>query len=330
MGDARSTERWQGLLQGKGTVPLVALWRHFPGDELDAERLARAHADFHRRFQFDLIKVTWAAGSLAQPWGARPDLARVDAFGVYGAGEPVIRHAREWTRIAPASGREGFLGEQLRALRLLRQLVGPDVPLVTTLFSPLTAAASLSDAAVYRHLREDPAVVRTALTAITETFVAFARALREAGADGIFYATSSASAALLSREVFQSFARPYDLQVIQATDLPVIIHAHGADCFLDELNEYPAVAINWHDRRLGPSLAQMRLRTDRVLVGGVNDQGVVATGRPDEVVAEVEDALGQLPGGRLLVAPGCVIAVDAPQANLDAVRSVVWRARGQA
>jgi len=318
---ARFRAFWEGRVGG----PLVALWRHFPGDDLAGpEVLARAHARWYRRFPFDFLKVTPAAGSLAQPWGLTVDPGEVNELGVYQRRHPAVHEASAWRGLDSPDPTAGFLGDQLQVLRLLRQDLGPGVPLVATLFSPLSAAAALSGNAVYRHLVEDPGSVHRGLEAITETLAAYARAVFDAGADAVFFSTLSATSRLISRSDFLAFGRPYDLKVLEAAGQgPLILHIHGEDCYLDDLLDYPVDAFNWHDRRVGPSLTEMRLRTDRVLVGGINDHGVIATGTPDDVRAEVEDALRQVPDGRLIVAPGCVIPVDSPDANLDAALHAV-------
>ena len=319
---ARFRAFWAGRLDG----PLVALWRHFPGDDLGRpEDQARAHETWYRRFPFDFLKVTPAAGSLAQAWGLRLDPGEVDPWGVYRRRFPVVLEPAQWTGLQPQDPEQGFLGHQLQVLRLLRSRLGPDVPLVLTLFSPLSTAAALSGNAVYEHLRSDPAAVHAGLGTIAETLAAYVRRARQAGADAVFFSTLSATSRFISREDFAACGRPYDLQVLAAAGEPVILHIHGEDCYLGNLLDYPVAAFNWHDRRVGPSLAEMRRRTDKVLVGGINDHGVIASGTPEEVVEEIEDALAQVPDRRLIVAPGCVIPVDCPEENLDAALRAVRR-----
>jgi uroporphyrinogen decarboxylase len=36
----------------------------------------------------------------------------------------------------------------------------------------------------------------------------------------------------------------------------VLLHIHGVDTYFDLLTKYPVDAINWHDRRTVPSLAE--------------------------------------------------------------------------
>jgi uroporphyrinogen-III decarboxylase len=61
--------------------------------------------------------------------------------------------------------------------------------------------------------------------------------------------------------------------------------------------------------------------------GGIDHTGVLRTGTVDEVKGEVLQAIQAAGLERLVVAPGCVIPVDAPEENIhaavDATRSIV-------
>jgi uroporphyrinogen-III decarboxylase len=53
-------------------------------------------------------------------------------------------------------------------------------------------------------------------------------------------------------------------------------------------------------------------------VSGINER-TFADRSPEEIAAEVREALDQTGGLGHVVAPGCVLPVDAPEANLEAV-----------
>ncbi|MBT4002772.1 MAG: uroporphyrinogen decarboxylase, partial [Chloroflexi bacterium] len=40
----------------------VALWRHFPVDDMRGETMAAAHLNFQKTYDFDLVKVTPSSG----------------------------------------------------------------------------------------------------------------------------------------------------------------------------------------------------------------------------------------------------------------------------
>src|SRR5512146_1640284 len=64
-------ERIQAALRGQPVdrVP-AALWRHFPNDDLQAEKLAARVVEFQKKHDFDFVKVTPASGYPAEMYGA--------------------------------------------------------------------------------------------------------------------------------------------------------------------------------------------------------------------------------------------------------------------
>jgi uroporphyrinogen decarboxylase len=98
-----------------------------------------------------------------------------------------------------------------------------------------------------------------------------------------------------------------------------MLHLHGEDLMFDELAGYPAHVLNWYDRRSGPSLREARARTDRCLAGGIDHEGTLLAGTPEEVAAQVRDAVAQVDGRGLLLAPGCGVPITVPERNLRAV-----------
>ncbi len=322
-------ERILRALRGEmADVPPVALWRHFPGEDQQAESLARAHVAFWERFRFDLLKVTPASGYYGEDWGLRSTY-RPNREGVRTYLDRPIKKASDWRRLAPLDVTAGAYGRELWALRLVREAVGPQVPVLATVFSPLTVARTLSgEEAVVRDLRENPDDLHAGLEIIADVTARFAAACLASGADGIFFATQMACPAAATEEEYEAFGRPYDLRVLEAVAGAeiVILHLHGEGAYFDLLTDYPVHAINWHDRRTSPSLREARSRTSLCLVGGIHEQAI-ADRSPQEIAAEVQDALVQTGGHGHVVAPGCVVPIDTPEANLAAAVQAarVWR-----
>src|SRR5262249_36637494 len=97
----------------------------------------------------------------------------------------------------------------------------------------------------------------------------------------------------------------------------VLLHLHGSRPMFDLQSEYPVQIVNWLDRRAEPSLRAGRVRSGRCVAGGINEQAI-ATGSAEAVAAEVQDAIAATGGRGLIVAPGCVIPIDTPAANIAA------------
>jgi len=102
-----------------------------------------------------------------------------------------------------------------------------------------------------------------------------------------------------------------------------MMHICGKNLMWDEFLDYDVHAYNWDDRATAPSLAEARRKTDRCLIGGIEKMGVLRTGTAADVTAEAKDAIASAGAKKLIVAPGCGIPMDVPEANLRALRSAV-------
>lgn len=316
----------------------IALWRHFPNDDLRAETFATRIVEFQKKYEFDFVKVTPASSYPAEMYGAT---FRVPSPGSprlrEGTREPVTRpvnELRDWDNLAPLDVNNPVFVRELAALKLIRQQLGGDVHILQTIFSPLNSALNIAGDRLYADLRAQPDVVQRALRPITETTVRFATASLRAGADAIFFATQMATAQRLTLDEFRAFGEPYDVQVLQAIRAAnpdfVFLHIHGLDIYFDALLRYPVDIINWHDRRTAPSLKQARAllrhaapQNDKTLAGGLDEWNVLAGKSRPAVVAQARDAVAQGDGRGFILAAGCVIAVNTPEENIKAAIEAV-------
>jgi uroporphyrinogen decarboxylase len=168
-------------------------------------------------------------------------------------------------------------------------------------------------------LREAPAAVHAGLRRIAEVTRAFALASLAAGADGFFFATQLADRNKLDEAAYREFGIPYDLQILAElpAESPLLLHFHGHTPMLELVDRYPAGALSWHDRRFGPSLANVRQGQTRPVAGGIDEEAIVAA-TPRDVASQVADTLRANDHRGLIVAPGCVIPVAAPPENIRA------------
>ena len=77
---------------------------------------------------------------------------------------------------------------------------------------------------------------------------------------------------MVTRAEYREFAKKYDMVVLDAVKGRSwfnILHVHGEKGMFDQLLDYPVQALNYHDREAGPSLAEMRKRTRKCLMGGI-------------------------------------------------------------
>jgi uroporphyrinogen decarboxylase len=213
-----------------------------------------------------------------------------------------------------------MIARVIEAVGLVYERLGETVPLLQTVFSPLTTAMKLSGGRVIDHLRERPENVHDALQAITSVTRDIVSASLDRGAGGVFFATQCARHDLLSDQEYQEFGAAYDLAVLDAAGQSrfTLLHIHGFEIMFDALSRYPVHALNWHDRRAAPSLTEGRVASGRCVVGGIDDQAIVA-GSAAEAAAQADDALAATGGRRMMLAPGCVIPVATPPEHIAAV-----------
>jgi len=320
-------ERMEACIAGRNTDrPPVALWRHFPVDDQQPEKLAAATLQWQKTYDWDIVKVTPASSFCIRDWGVE-DEWKGDSEGTRRYTKRAVFALEDWAQLSVLDVDSPQLAAQLKCLSLLRDELGPDVPLIQTVFSPLAQAKNLVGGAdLLAHMRMRPEWVGRGLEIILESTRRFVRAARAAGLiDGIFYAVQHAQASLLTKDEFIEFGRSYDLQVLESARMLWlnILHAHGENLYFNNVADYPVQMINWHDRDTPPSLSEALPRTRAALCGGLRRETMVY-GTAEDVEAEAIDAFDQTRGGqRLMLGTGCVVPIIAPHGNLMAARMSV-------
>ena len=321
-------ERVQAVLRGESLDrPAISLWHHFPGQDDTPEKLTAATVAFQREYDVDLVKLMPTGMYSVIDYGVTVELSE-DTIGStrYVAGP--IQQPDDWARLPAVSPERGMLRDQVEVVRRVRAALGPDVPIVQTIFSPLTMATKVvgTNEALVAAIQSDESALREGLARMALDVIAFGRACLDAGADGFFFATQLATRSALPDGVYRRLGVPYDLQVLRALRSGAwftVLHLHGLEPLIELAQEYPVDAVNWHDRETEPGLTAALGKTVRTLVAGIERMGAVVNGSPEESAAQVRDAIAQTGGRRLIVAPGCVIPTNAPAANLRAMRRAV-------
>jgi uroporphyrinogen decarboxylase len=307
--------------------PPVAFWRHVPDVDHAAKGLAEAMLAFHRRFDLDLVKIMSSGVYCVEDWGCRVAYTG-SPNGAKQCTEHAVRAPGDWARLRELDPGAGALGRELEALRLIVAGRRDDAPILHTIFAPLTIARKLAGDRLHEDLRARPEAVAAALETIARTVTRYALAALEAGADGLFVATQTASREAVGENELDRVELPLTRRLLEAvagkTPL-VMLHVHGRDIAFDRLAALPVQALNWHDRLTAPALGEAQRRFAGALVGGLAEGATLRRGPAAAVVAEVADALDQTGGRGLIVAPGCVLPLDVPEAHLDAVVDAVKR-----
>lgn len=293
----------------------ASFWRHFFHLETSAKGTAGAMIDFQNHFDWDFMKINPRADFHVQDWGVKLGYSNRE-YEKHAKLEFPVRKAEDWYRIEPLDLDVPALAEHLQAVSLIRKGVGGDLPLLMTVFTPLAIAGRMvpDRSLLLEHLKEDRDAVQHALRSITDTFVRFTTELRNAGADGLFYATTQwASADMMSWEEYQQLALPYDLEVIRATDDEAInlLHVCSSNCYIKEMlaEGFNAQMINWDSLdKSNLSLSEAEeLASGATLVGGFDFDRWLRQATDEDVAAHLDQLKIDHDSAKLIIGPGCEI-----------------------
>ena len=321
-------ERVLAALRGEAVdrVPL-SFWMHNFAAENTVKDFVAESLRLARQFGWDYLKPQSRAQCFAEAWGLRYRPSGERAV-PYTCTHAPCADAGALRALRPADPAGGALGEQLDALRQIRAGVGPDTPIIWTVFSPMMVVPYLLPGGVEQALaiaRQEPTALEAALGVIADTLAGYTRLALAAGADGLFYATNVARRGLLTAAECRRLQRPYDLQVLAAAAPGAfnVLHVCGEGVHFDEFLDYPVHAVSWALAEGNPSLEEGRRRTGRAVMGGLPAKPVIATLPPDEIATRARAAVRELNGRGLLLGPDCSINPDTPDSLLHAARTAL-------
>jgi uroporphyrinogen decarboxylase len=321
-------ERVMAALRGAPVDRLpLAFWLHNFVTENSAGGLAGETVRLARAFDWDFLKPQSRAQCFAETWGLTYAPSGEPAT-PYTVTHAPVREVGDLARLPAADPTEGALGEQLEALRLIRAAVGPEVPIIWTVFAPpmilpLLARGGREEALGF--LRAAPRETARAFDAMAETLAAYARLSLAAGADGLFYATNVATSALMTAEECRRWQRPWDLRILGAVEgAPFnLLHVCGTGIHLDEFADYPVAALSFAAGPGNPTLRAAQARTGRAVVGGLPAKPEIAGMSEAALVARARAAAREMDGRWLLLGPDCSINPDTPERLLHAVGAAI-------
>jgi uroporphyrinogen decarboxylase len=312
------------LAMGVADRPPVGAWGHTYREEWVPTELAAVTVERARRFAWDFVKFQPRASCFAEAFGStyHPSGHRLRGPILLRAAVPDLESWKSVSLVNPKA-----LDDQVEAIGMVARELGRDVPVIQTVFSPITVGGYLvgkSQSRVVRELRKHPEIVGPALEKIAIGLVDFSRRSVEAGAAGIFYAISGyAGRAVMSEDVYRDLVLPYDQAVLEA--IPVegwfnVLHLCGSNLNFDLSRDLPTQVVSWSIHNQGnPSLAEGREIAGRAVMGGLSQRATLVYGPPAKIRAEAERAVKDTGGRGLLIAPGCSVPPRVRDANLEAM-----------
>jgi uroporphyrinogen decarboxylase len=293
--------------------PPVSAWGHSYELEWDADVLARETVERTRRLGFDFVKLQIRATCFAEALGSEyrysGDPAREPVLLRQAVGE-----VEDWARVGPPEGVVSPLDEQVRCLLIVASEVS-EIPVIQTLFSPITVAGFLLNRDQRRmldDLRRRPDLVRPALERIARMLASFGAASIDAGAAGVFYAiTGYGSADAMPLAEYEELLLPLDRQVLDACSRGWfnMLHLCGPRQHFELARRLPGACVNWQLQDDGnPGLAEGRRLSGKAVAGGLHRQSPIADGTPEEVLEQAQAAVADIGRRGFLLTPGCSVS----------------------
>lgn len=305
-------ERVMAAIRGEPVDRLpVSFWMHNFAEEHSPRALVEETMRLYKLFNWDYLKPQSRATCFGEVFGTRIKSSVLRTV-PYTITHYACRNADEFGALQPADASKGALGEQVDAMREIRRRVGPDVPIIATIFAPLMSAGFVVEGgrdAVHAMMRAHPEAAERGLAAMSKTFADFGRFCMEAGVDGIFYASNVATKPLMSAAECRRFQRPFDLPILEAVrDAPFnVMHVCGDDANFEEFADYPAPVFSWATTPGNPTLTEGRARTGRAILGGLPGKPQIGEMTEVALVAHLRRSIEEMGGRYLVLGPDCSI-----------------------
>jgi MtaA/CmuA family methyltransferase len=223
----------------------------------------------------------------------------------------------------PRTGKEGRLGFKVEATRLAADAVGD-----RCFFKTCFDAAPFSLAAAVRGIEnlmldcvDDPQFVFDLLEICTEAIIKFARACGQAGCHALTCGDSIAG--LMSRDMFERFAYPYEKRLFEALadlGIPVFLHVCGNTAHIIDLMATTGATGLEVDYQQEIAFYKRKTGGKVCLQGNIEPSGVLYQSSPQVIRDACRKALEQgMPGSRFILSSGCEIPRDTPGENIHAL-----------
>ncbi len=323
------TERLDALREGIAPDrPPISMWRHFYMEENDPDQFAESMINWQKRFDWDFLKINPKASFHYEPWGVKM------TYSPDGTQKPQrksfpISTIDDWGKIRQLPPTHPEFDKQLRSISKIRKALPRPFRIVMTLFNPISIAGDMvpSDDILVEHIRETPRAVMQALREIQQTLIQLVPEMRNAGADGVFFATTQwASADILTVEETRRFGLDFDRAVYAAAgdDAFNVLHVCASNNYLKEYADLDAALTNWDasdptNMTLGDGYEVLR----RPVMGGIAHSTDLVDDSQDllrEKTKRLVDSHRRLP---FAVGPGCAVPVTVPMESIQAVRDAV-------
>lgn len=325
-----SFQRVMNRLQGKPVdrIPNMSIVMMFAAKELgvtysaccaDYRLLAEAAIRCHEKYGIDMVCAI--SDSLREAEGFGTKVIFPDEGVPYAEKLRLqdISDIETLKVIDPSAGRR--MTDTVEAVRLMRQRVGNDVPVVGWIEGALAECCDLMDMQeAFINLLDEPEAMEQLIDICVRQGILFAGAQVEAGAHMI--GIGDAATSLIGPSLYEEFVLPYQQRMIKAIHemgVPVKLHICGNIGPVMHLVAQTGADIVDCDFMVDMERAADILPEGTCICGNFNPVEVMLQGTPEMVKEEVRRCKTLGRRNHNFVAPGCEVPKDTPQENMFAL-----------
>ena len=215
---------------------------------------------------------------------------------------------------------DGRTGECVEGIRRACELI-TDRPVLAGIIGPYSLAGRLLDMTEIMILcYEEPEMVETVLEKATEFLIEYAKAFKEAGANGVCMAEPAAG--LLSPNLIDEFSSPYVQKVREAVeDENFVVMYHNCGNIIPLLNNVKSLDASAYSfgNAIDIEKALEVIPQDRLVIGNIDPAGVLRNGTPESIRKETLELMERCcKYPNFVIASGCDIPPMSPLENIQA------------
>lgn len=335
-------ERIKAMVNHKAVDrPGASAWKHFHEDDRNVGDLVRRTIAFQNMNQWDFVKIMANGVYVQEQYGADIRWSR-DGIEFPATIHRVVNSPRGLRHLEKVDVKTGPIHREVEVAKRLAWQFGGKVPIIATVFTPLTYVQELYNGFqnpdpfkdLVRYYGDD---LKEGLKVLTDLTARIIEEFTAAGVDGIFYSSQFGNDLQMTPELYEEFGKPYDLQAFAPAVGKTwfnVMHIHGdTNLFFDKFLDYPLEAFNWQSPITNVSLSEAAQKTDKILIGGLEREhdfrGSDRAQLKEHIRQRVEAAISSVPANRLILAPGCSLPNDLPEWRFHLLREVLAEKYGE-
>ena len=306
-------ERVLSVIEGRipDVIP-TSFSLHFPVESKVVDTVVKAHLDFFKETDVDIMKVmnenlTPSISGIQRPedWKKVPVYSRQDSF--------ITAQADLIKRIRDSYQEEALCFCTIQGI--CASTVHPMRPQYQNLYD--IRAIQLE------HYRNNPQIYLDATKRIAEAQCYMVEEVIKAGADGIYYAALGGEQNIYTDEEFATVLKPYDLQIMNVCKEMgklVVLHMCKANLDINRFKDYgnSCDIVNWGIYENDISMEEgMKVFPDQTIMGGLaNRSGVLVDGTDQELAHEVHRIIKEMEGKKFILGADCTLPSNLPYSRI--------------